>query len=86
MDKIYNVQAVEANNTHLALTVNGRSYRVRWQDCSVRLTQAAPEQRSRIEVSPSGYGLHWPELDEDLAIGTLLEQAEQVTDETIEIH
>ena len=27
--------------------------------------------RERIEVSPSGYGLHWPEVDEDLSIDGL---------------
>jgi hypothetical protein len=31
-----------------------------------RLAQATPEQLNHIEVSP--YGLHWPELDEDLSI------------------
>lgn len=29
-----------------------------------------------LEVSPSGYGIHWPELDEDLAVTPLLRHAE----------
>jgi hypothetical protein len=30
------------------------------------LLAATPEQRNRIELSP--YGVHWPDLDEDLSI------------------
>ncbi|HZQ09456.1 MAG TPA: DUF2442 domain-containing protein [Anaerolineae bacterium] len=31
-------------------------------------------------MSPSGYGLHWRDLDEDLAINPLLEIAEHLAD------
>lgn len=31
-----------------------------------RLARGTPEQLGRIEISP--FGLHWPELDEDLSI------------------
>lgn len=34
------------------------------------LLAATPEQRNRIELSP--YGVHWPELDEDLSIEGML--------------
>lgn len=33
-----------------------------------RLANATPEQRARFEVSGSGYGIHWPEIDEDLSV------------------
>ena len=31
-----------------------------------RLAQGTPEQLNHIEISP--FGLHWPDLDEDLSI------------------
>lgn len=34
------------------------------------LLAATPEQRNAIELSP--YGIHWPELDEDLSIEGML--------------
>jgi hypothetical protein len=37
---------------------------------------ASQSQRQLFEVSPSGYGIHWPEIDEDLAITPLLKRAE----------
>jgi hypothetical protein len=36
-----------------------------------RLSKGSPQQLSHVEVSP--YGLHWPELDEDLSFQGLLE-------------
>jgi hypothetical protein len=33
-------------------------------------------------VSSSGYGIHWPEIDEDLAITPLLRRAEALALET----
>jgi hypothetical protein len=40
-----------------------------------RLSQATPEQRARWEIAGGGYGLHWPELDEDLSTEGLLRGA-----------
>jgi len=33
-----------------------------------RLSGATGEQLGNFEISPSGYGIHWPELDEDLSV------------------
>lgn len=37
-----------------------------------RLRDATPEQRKRYEFSGSGYGIHWPEIDEDISVPGLL--------------
>ena len=37
-----------------------------------RLFNATPEQRGKWEVSAGGYGIHWPEVDEDLSAEGLL--------------
>jgi hypothetical protein len=37
------------------------------------LEHATAEQLSQIEISPSGYGLHFPQLDADLYLPSLLE-------------
>ena len=33
------------------------------------------EPKKNFEVSPSGYGIHWPELDEDLSIDGMIKAA-----------
>lgn len=40
-----------------------------------RLLAATPEQRSIWESAGGGYGIHWPEIDEDLSTEGLLRGA-----------
>jgi hypothetical protein len=40
-----------------------------------RLLDATPEQRRNWQISGAGYGIHWPDLDEDLSTEGLLRGA-----------
>ena len=40
-----------------------------------RLLEATEEQRNRWQVSGGGYGIHWPDVDEDLSTEGLLRGA-----------
>ena len=40
-----------------------------------RLSDATPAQRAKCEVCGGGYGIHWPDIDEDLSTEGLLEGA-----------
>jgi len=40
-----------------------------------RLLHAAPEQREKWELAGAGFGIHWPEIDEDLSTEGLLRGA-----------
>lgn len=40
-----------------------------------RLSRATQEQREHWQVAGGGYGLHWPDLDEDLSTEGLLRGA-----------
>ena len=42
------------------------------RDISKALFQASKIERNAFEVSPSGYGIHWTIIDEDLSIDGLL--------------
>ena len=83
MQKVHSVESISSDGNYLYLTVDSQPYRIRWDDCSPRLRQATFEQRKHLEVSPSGYGIHWPEVDEDLAITPLLEHAERLITEVV---
>lgn len=37
-----------------------------------RLALGTPAERSNVVVSGAGYGLHWPELDEDIGVEGML--------------
>lgn len=40
-----------------------------------RLLHATPEQRARWQIAGGGYGIHWPDVDEDLSTEGLLRGA-----------
>jgi len=40
-----------------------------------RLLHATPEQRANWQVAGAGYGIHWPEIDEDISVEGLLRGA-----------
>jgi hypothetical protein len=37
-----------------------------------RLAYARPEERATWQISGAGYGIHWPDLDEDIGVEGLL--------------
>jgi hypothetical protein len=36
------------------------------------LRGASPSQRANYEIGPGGFGIHWPDLDEDLSVAGLM--------------
>ncbi|MGE8160410.1 DUF2442 domain-containing protein [Paraburkholderia sp. NPDC080076] len=42
-----------------------------------KLLTASPEQRSDVRISASGAGLHWNQLDENLSVPELMQEAER---------
>jgi hypothetical protein len=37
-----------------------------------RLAHGTPAERAHFEISGAGYGIHWPDLDEDIGVEGLL--------------
>lgn len=58
--------------------MDGRSISVPL-DWFPRLAAGTADQRRNWELSGAGYGIHWPELDEDLSTEGLLRGAKGVT-------
>jgi hypothetical protein len=56
----------------MILTVDGEEKRVNTKDISTVLDRASEKEKITFEISPSGYGIHWPLIDEDIAIDGLL--------------
>lgn len=38
-----------------------------------RLLGATMKQLENFEISPSGYGIHWPDVDEDISVKAFLD-------------
>lgn len=75
MNQFHKVEAVEFEGGTLILRADGEVYRVPTATVSERLAQASLTAQRSFRVSPSGYGIHWPELDEDLSVDGLIRSA-----------
>jgi hypothetical protein len=64
--------AIDATADALVIRLRDREVRARWENCSPILAAATAEHRCRAELSPGGYGIHWPLVDEDLSIAGLV--------------
>ena len=75
MKKYHDVANVRFEKHYLLLRVDGRDYRIDLRLHSKKLALANERTKMNFEVSPSGYGIHWPELDEDLSIDGMIKAA-----------
>ncbi len=63
---------IELTPEALILVLGERRLRIPWEKCSKRLAAATQQERLDAELSPGGYGIHWPLIDEDLSVNGLL--------------
>jgi hypothetical protein len=71
-DEIIVATSIATTDEELIIQLSDRAMRIRWERCSPVLAAATADQRRRAELSPGGYGIHWPLLDEDLSVGGLV--------------
>lgn len=71
MKKRHRVEGVRFEDDSLVLQVDGKTHRFRLTEISERLRCAGDAERNKFVISPSGYGIRWPILDEDLSIDGL---------------
>jgi len=73
--KYHNVANVHFEKHHLLVRVDGRDYRIDLRQHSKKLASTDERTKMNFELSPSGYGIHWPELNEDLSIDGMIKAA-----------
>ena len=56
----------------LSFIVNGILYSFALSEISTKLAKATEKERQNYRFSPSGYGIHWDILDEDLSFTALI--------------
>jgi hypothetical protein len=76
MDKQYNVLNIDFNGELMILSVDEKTYQIPIAQASKRLAQATDIERKMYRISPSGYGIHWSAIDEDLTTKGLIKLAE----------
>lgn len=75
MSKQHEVESLDFEEDWIILGVDGQVYRLPLAQVSDFLANANEADRKIYRIAPSGYGIHWPTLDEDLSINGLLKLA-----------
>jgi hypothetical protein len=72
------IQEITFEKDMISLKVDGKLIRILLDKISLKLKRANEMQRNFYKISPSGYGIHWPLIDEDLSINAMIKQAEML--------
>jgi len=68
----HNIAAIHFSNDFMILNIDGNELTIPLDKLSGRLKSATDIERETFKISPSGYGIHWPLIDEDLSIDGIL--------------
>jgi len=65
---------ISISGDKLVIKYKGKDDLFPFKEISDRLSKATPAQRKNYVLSPAGYGIHWPDVDEDLSVNALLKK------------
>ena len=72
MKKHHEIENITFEDGNLLITIDGREKSFSLNQVSPILEKASDEERVAFDISPYGYGIYWPLLDEDISIDGLL--------------
>ena len=72
MKAVHKIQKIDFSGSQMKMKVDGREVIINLTKTSKKLLKASKKEREAYEISPSGYGIHWPLIDEDLSVDALL--------------
>ncbi|MEN9942158.1 MAG: hypothetical protein RLZZ91_159 [Bacteroidota bacterium] len=68
----HKIESIKFDQDFIYLNIDGNDIKVALDTLSMKLKSADEYQRMFYKISPSGYGIHWPLIDEDLSIEGIL--------------
>jgi len=72
MINFHRIKNIKFESETLYIMIDDKSYTFNLRSLSTRLLNASDAEPNNYQISPSGYGIHWPSIDEDLSIDGLL--------------
>ena len=72
MTATHKIETIRFNKDFIILNIDGNELTIPLDKLSNRLKSATDIERTMYKISPSGYGIHWPLIDEDLSIDGIL--------------
>jgi hypothetical protein len=72
MNIYHRIDEVKIESGVLLVRADGQLIRKALSEISPVLAKASEKEISYYEISPSGYGIYWPLIDEDISIDGLM--------------
>jgi len=72
MKKIHDIKNITFQEDVMNLIVDGKTFSFMLNDISPLLKNASLKEKEKFIISPSGYGISWPAIEEDISIDGLL--------------
>src|ERR1017187_3589912 len=76
MTTFHKISDIRFDQTFMVLNIDNQTYKINLSEVSHKLEEASDDVRNNFKISPSGYGIHWPQIDEDLSINGLIRQTQ----------
>jgi hypothetical protein len=70
----HNIEKLSFEDNFIILQIDGKELKLKLDKLSSKLYQANKMERELYKISPSGYGIHWPLIDEDISIEAILKE------------
>jgi len=74
MEKVYKISSVKISKKYLVLIIDNQEYKFLLSDISERLYRASEHEKNDFRIPPSGYGIHWRLIDENISINGLFDK------------
>jgi hypothetical protein len=71
MSEAITAERLDTTAEALVLVFADNELRIPWARASRLLANATDDERRHAELSPGGYGVHWPLLNHDLSVSGL---------------
>jgi hypothetical protein len=72
MIETHTIQNITFEAETLTISIDGKQIKVLLDEIFPKLKAANNMERNIYNISPSGYGIHWPLIDEDLSVEAIL--------------
>lgn len=73
----HTISDISFGQNTISLSIDGIKVELQLDMLSKKLKDASTLQRTFYKISPSGYGIHWPLIDEDLSVDFILKLSGQ---------
>ena len=71
----HTIEKISFEQNSINLYIDGKEIKILFDNVSQKLKKANDLERNFYKISPSGYGIHWPLIDEDLSVDAILKIA-----------